>query len=188
MKKYQVLFILAIALVLSACSGTKEETSNQGLVNDGEPVNENGSIDHGVDEDGVGFNMLGETVEEAQNVPDAEKEQILAAFDTYIKVFNDKDIDGYIATLSEDTESFDLEEERNVIDDVFNEYDVQREASDVTIVKYSETEAQVFAKLKTSLKELSSGLTTNPKGRQVTVFTKDDSDWKVASVYFIQDQ
>ena len=37
------------------------------------------------------------------------------------------------------------------------------------------------------MKQLSTGLETKPSGRQVTVFTKDDGDWKVASVYYIGD-
>lgn len=177
MKKYQVLFVLAIALVLSACGGNKEEPAGQG------------SVDEGVNEQGVGFNVTGESIEEAQNVPAAEKEQILQAFDAYIDVFNNEDIDGYIATLSEHTESFDLDEERAYMsDEVFSKFDVNREASDVTIVKYAENEAQVFAKLQTSMKELASGLETKSDGRQVTVFTKDEGDWKVASVYFILDK
>ena len=72
-------------------------------------------------------------------------------------------------------------------EEVFNHYDLNREASDVTIVKYSDTEAQVFSKLQTSMKQLTSGLETNPSGRQVTVFTKDEGDWKVASVHYIGD-
>ena len=62
-----------------------------------------------------------------------------------------------------------------------------REVSDVTIVNYTDTEAQVFAKLKTSMKQLGSGLQTNQTGRQVTVFTKDNGEWKVASVHYVGD-
>lgn len=188
MKKFSIILGLALVLLLGACSGDKENSSGRGSVDDGEAANGYGSIDHGVDDKKVGFSLTGETIEEAEGVPAAEKEQILQAFDKYIDAFNDNDIEGYLATLSKHSESFDLEEERDLMTDVLREYDLKREATDVTIVKYSENEAQVFAKLQTSMKQLASGLETNPKGRQVTVFTKDEGDWKVASVHFILDE
>ena len=188
MKKFQVLFILALVLVLSACSGDKEESANPGSADDGEAVNENGAIDHGVEDKGVGFSMSGESIEEAEDVPAEEKEEILAAFEVYIKTFNDQDIDGYLDTLSKDTESFDLEEERQKLKETFDVADIKREVSEETIVKYSENETHVFAKLKTTEKQLSSGLSLDQSGRQVTVFTKDDGDWKVASIHYVGDQ
>lgn len=188
MKKFQVVFILALVLVLSACNGDKEESSNAGSADDGEAVNENGTLDHGVKDKGVGFSMTGESIEEAEEVPEEEKEQILEAFDVYIETFNDKDVDGYMNGLSKHTESFDLDKERTDLEELFNEHDVKREVSDETIVKYSENESHVFAKLKTSIKQLSSGLNLDQSGRQVTVFTKDDGDWKVASIHYLGDQ
>lgn len=187
MKKLQLSIILGIALILGACSGEDEKPAEQGSVDDGEAVNGYGSIDHGIDDKTVGFSLAGESIEEAENIPTAEREQILQAFDAYIAAFNEKDIDAYFVTLSEDTESFDLEEERIYMEDIFSEYDLNRVASEVTIVKYSETEAQVFAELQTSMKQLETGLQTNPTGRQVTLFTKDGDDWKVASVHYIGD-
>jgi hypothetical protein len=85
------------------------------------------------------------------------------------------------------TKDYDLEEERIFTENHFSEFDLNREVSNITIVKYSDTEAQVFSNLKTSVKQLSTGLETNPSGRQVTVFTKNDGDWKVASVHYIGD-
>lgn len=138
-----------------------------------------------VEEKKVGFNLIGETIEEVAGVPANEKEQILAAFNAYIDAFNDKDIDRYIDTLSERTESFDKIQERVKLEDTFSKLDIKREVSDVVIVKYEDEEAQVFTNLTTSVKQLDSGLETNPSGRQVTLFTKDDGEWKVASVHYI---
>ena len=186
MKRVWVSMAMVSILLLGACSGDKKEPSTQGGVNDGEAPNTNSAIDHGVDENKVGFNLAGETVEEAANVPAEEKERVLKAFNTYIDAFNEKDIDRYLETLSEHSESFDKEEERvYMTDEVFNEFDLDRVASDVTIVNYSEKEAQVFARLETSMKQISSGLEIGDSGRQVTVFTKDDGEWKVTSVYYI---
>lgn len=188
MKKIQVLFVLAMILVLGACAGDKETPSNSGSTDDGEAVNQNGAIDHGVEDKGVGFSMTGESIEEAEGVPAEEKIEILNAFEAYIETFNEKDIDKYMEILSKDTESFDLEEERAYMLEIFEEYDLNREASDMTIVKYSDSEVQLFAQLQTSMKQLSSGLETEQKGRQVTVLTKDKGDWKVASIHYVGDQ
>ena len=188
MKKIWVSIAMITVLMLGACSGDKKESSGQGTVNDGEESSGFGSIDHGVDENKVGFSLSGDTVEEAAGVPAIEKELIMEAFANYIDAFNEKDIDRYLETLSEHTESFDKEEERAYMtDEVFNQFNLNRVASDVTIVKYSEKEAQVFARLETATKQISTGLEINDNGRQVTVFTKEDSEWKVSSVYYIGD-
>ncbi len=74
------------------------------------------------------------------------------------------------------------------MEEQFKEYDLNREAADMTIVKYSEQEVQVFATLKTKIKQISSGLEFDQLGRQVTVFTKDDGNWKVTSIHYIGDE
>ena len=188
MKKFHILFLVALVLVLGACSSDKEGSSTTGAADDGEATNGNGAIDHGVKDKGVGFSMTGESIEEVEGVPAADKEQILAAFDVYINTFNDQDVDGYLGTLSEQSESFDFEEQRKELETVFEGTDLKREASDETIVKYAENEAHVFSKLKTIEKQLSSGLEIEASGRQVTVFTKDDGDWKVAAIHYVGDQ
>lgn len=189
MKKILVFTMLIFVLVLGACS-EKEDTSNQGSVNDGEAPSEFGSIDHGVDENKVGFNLTGGAIEEAANVPVEEKELIIQSFDTYIYAFNNQDIDEYMSTLSEKPKSFNLDEEREYIESVFEQYELSREAKDITIVKFDEEtgEAQLFANLATKMKQKSTGLETNRDGRQVTVFTKEGGDWKVNAVYYMEDQ
>lgn len=190
MKKTVVYLTLVFVMILAACSKNDEDSANQGSVNDGETSNEYGSIDHGVDENKVGFNLAGGEIEEAADVPKEEKEALVEAFETYIHAFNAQDVDEYMGTLSKNPQSFSIDEERSYIEGVFSEYEISRDAKDVTIVKFDadKGEAQVFSNLDTTLKQKSSGLETNRSGRQVTVFTKEDGNWKVTSVYYMEDQ
>lgn len=192
MKKLRLSIVLSTALLLGACGNANSDSPTGGSTDDGEAVNENGAIDHGVkdktDEREIGFSLTGETVEEAENVPKQEKADIVAALDEYIATFNEKDIDAYMNTLSDRTESFDLDAERTYMTETFAQYGLNREISDVTITKYSESEANVFATMITVLKELSSDEEVTMKGRQVTVLTKDDGEWKVSSVHYIGDE
>lgn len=186
MKKMLVPISMLVLLLLGACSNDEGKSNGNASVDDGEAVNENSAIDHGVDDKKVGFSLEGGAVEEASGVPTKEKEQILSAFNVYMDTLNEQDVEGYLDTLS--AKDYDIEEERAVMNDLLSEYELNREVSNITIVKYSDTEAQVFSNLKTSYKQLSTGLETNPNGRQVTVFTKNDGNWKVASVHYIGDE
>ncbi|MBO0588860.1 nuclear transport factor 2 family protein [Sporosarcina sp. E16_8] len=186
MKKMFVPISMSFLLLLGACSNDAEKSTGSGSVDDGEAANENGAIDHGVDDKKVGFSLEGGAIEEASGVPAEEKEQILAAYKVNIDTLNEQDIDGYLDTLS--PKDYDFEEERAFMEEQFSEYELNREVSNVTIVKYSDKEAQVFSNLKTSYKQLSTGLVTKQDGRQVTVFTKNDSGWKAVSVHYIGDE
>lgn len=170
MKKVWLAIILGAIFMLAACSGEDKK----------DEVNESR-------EEGVGFSLSGDSIEEAENIPEESKKQILQVFDAYIEAFNQKDIEAYFDTLSKDTESFDLEEERAYMEEIFSENDLNRVATETTIVKYTDTEAQVFSKLKTSMKQLTSGYEMSPTGRQVTLFTKEEGEWKVAAVHYIGD-
>ena len=85
MKKW--LLALVTALVLAACgdTDTAEDTAKTS-----EEIIEEGT---------VGFEVLGESIEEASGVPAEEKEKILAAFNEYIEAFNAEDIDRYAKRL-----------------------------------------------------------------------------------------
>ena len=187
MKKISLFFILILILVLGACNSNTEDAT-EGSADDGEAVSGSGAIDHGVKDKGVGFSMTGDSIEEVEGVPAEEKDEILAVFKTYINTFNEQDVDGYLATLSKKSERIDLVDEREKLKEVFEVSELTRETSDETIVKYSENEAHVFAKMKTSEKQISSGLKLDATGRQVTVFSKDDGEWKVASIHYVGDQ
>ena len=56
-------------------------------------------------------------------MPKEEKKQILEVFDVYIEALNEKDVDRYINTLSQKSESFDLEGERVRTSEFFSDYD-----------------------------------------------------------------
>ena len=185
MKKFQLLITLGLALILGACSGDDGKVSEQGSVDDGEATSGYGAIDHGIDDKKIGFSLAGESIEEATGVPAKEKEQILEVFDVYIETLNEKDIEKYLETLSEKT--YDIEEQRAFTTEQLEEYDIKREAESVTIVQYDESEAQVYAEINMTYKQLSTGLETNPSGRQVTVFTKEEGEWKVSSLHYLGD-
>ncbi|WP_301109009.1 nuclear transport factor 2 family protein [Sporosarcina sp.] len=184
MKKQLAAASVALALVLGACN--KAEETNPNDVENGEAAPGSGAIDHGIDDKKVGFSMSGDQVEEAAGVPDEERDNILAAFNQYIETLNNKDIDGYLATLS--TKGYDAKEERKAMEEMLATTEIQREADNETIVKYSKEEAQLFSTLKTTLTETSSGVQNIADGRQVTVFHKEDGKWKVFSIHFIGDE
>lgn len=171
MKKW---LMLALALFcLTACNNTDDSK------------NEDISAATEESEDTVGFEVLGDSIEEATNVPDEEKEAIFAAFDEYIAAFNAKDIDRYIQTLSKNPKGFEYEEDVNAAKQAFAQYDIERTPKDTTIVKYSKDEAQVFANLDIEMTEIETNAELTSSGRQVTVFVKEDGAWKVTSVYYI---
>lgn len=184
MKKQIAAASIAFALILGACN--KAEETNPNDTENGEAAPGTGAIDHGVDDDKIGFSMSGDQVEEAKDVPEEAKEEIFAAFDQYIETLNNKDVDGYLATLS--TEGYDLKEERQATEEMLKTTDMKRETANETIVKYDGDTAQLFATLKTTFTDLESGVENVPEGRQVTVFHKEEGAWKVFSIHFIGDE
>ena len=169
MKKW-IVVVMAV-FVLAACGDKEKEAA---------PENLQKTIDDGT----VGFEILGDSIQQATNVPEEEKDQIISAFDEYIAAFNEKDLERYKQIISKNAKGFKYEEDVQAVSEVFEQYDINRIAEDVTIVKYSEDEAQVFSNLKTETKELETGAEMSGVGRQVTVFVKEDQ-WKVSSIYYI---
>ena len=169
MKKWLVA-IMAV-FVLAACGNDEKEASPEELQD---------TIDEGT----VGFEILGDSIEEAANVPENEKNEILSAFNEYITAFNEEDLERYKQIISKNAKGFKYEEDVQAVSEVFEQYDVNRVAEDVTIVKYKEDEAQVFSNLKTETKEIKTGAELSGAGRQVTVLVKEDT-WKVSSIYYI---
>ncbi|MEK4424120.1 nuclear transport factor 2 family protein [Solibacillus sp. FSL K6-1523] len=168
MKKW-LIAVMAL-FVLTACGNNEDATPKD--------------VEKEIEEGTVGFEMLGNSIQEATGVPQQEKEKIIAAFDEYIKAFNEKDLERYKNIISKNAEGFQYEEDIQAVEKVFKQYDVNREAQDVTIVKYKENEAQVFSNLKTETKEIGTGVELAGVGRQVTVFVKENQ-WKVSSIYYI---
>ena len=167
MKKWLLALACVMVLALAACSNKEEETPK---------------------DDGVGFQLSGDNIEEATNVPADTKKEIIAGFEEYINSFNDKDLTRYLATLSKHTNSFDYAEQEKSVAQEFEQFDTTRTVDKVTIVKYKEgKEAQVFANIGIARTEQASDQSAEVQGRQVTVLVPEDDTWKVSSIYFIAD-
>lgn len=185
MNLLKLLTISVFGLLLTAC-GSDTDTSS-GKDSGDVPQNTQSTLDHGITNDSVGFNVSGGSVEEATDVPDKEKDAIIKVFNENLAAFNDEDIDRYMATLSKKPEGFNYDTEKDDVQKAFEQYDTKREASDLTIVKYDKNEAQLFGNISINMSEPASGATIDRTGRQVTVFVKEDGDWRISSVYFIGD-
>lgn len=169
-------FIALLAVfVLAACSNKEQDVNTK----DTEQVIDNGTI---------GFEIMGDNIEEVTDIPEDEREAILKAFDEYIASFNSKDIDRYVNTLAKDPQGFTIEDDKAEAELAFEQYDITKTPSDVTIVKYSENEAQVYSNIVTDLTENATGTELSDEGRQVTVFVKEEGQWKVTSIYYIGNQ
>ncbi len=193
--------VVTLALMLSACSGEDDAAqSKPGSIDDGEQTNEYGSIDHGVTDKGetegkegkaddagddIGFSLDGGSIEEAANVPDEQKKAITESFNRYIDTLNAGEVDAYLETLS--TDGYDLDEERAASEELLATRELIRTPEELTIVKYSDEEAQVFTVMETSVKDKESGEQSVSEGRQVTVMVNDKDTWKVKAVHYIGD-
>ncbi|MGM9920767.1 MAG: YybH family protein [Bhargavaea sp.] len=176
----------AALLLLAGCSGTEEGNSNS--ADDGNaPAGQQSAIGHGTEDGAIGFEMTDDgSIEEASGIPEKEKAAILESFDRYIDTFNNGDIDGYLDVLAIGEDAYDPDQERAAFEQMAAQFEkVERTPSDMTVVSYEESEAQLFANLETTLVEKESGESKTEKGRQVTVFTKQDEKWKVKEVYYV---
>lgn len=173
MKKW--LMALFASVVLAACGGNEEDTTKQLSTED---------LDEVIDEGTVGFEIIDGDIEEATGVPEDEKKKIINAFEEYMNSFNDKDIERYKQTISKDATGFDYETEITEVEKVFNQYStIKRSAEDVTIVKYSNEEAQVFSNMKAEMIEKDTDIPLVGEARTVVVFVKEGDAWKVSSVH-----
>ncbi|TKI53512.1 DUF3225 domain-containing protein [Lysinibacillus mangiferihumi] len=173
MLKKSILAVLTL-LVLAACSNKEDDLTTE----EREKVIEDGT---------AGYEMMGGEVQKATNVPANEEKAILAAFDEYIASFNDKDIERYMNTISKDPKGFNYDEDKKLAEEVFDQFDAKRDVTNVTIAKYNEDEAQVFANMTTHSLQVETNVEHESAGRQVTVFVKEDGEWKVTSVFYIGD-
>ncbi|MEQ6356862.1 nuclear transport factor 2 family protein [Lysinibacillus sp. M3] len=173
MLKKSFLAVLTL-LMLTACGNKKDEMNaeeQQKIIDDGT----------------IGFEMNGGQITKAENVPADEGKAILLAFNEYIEAFNSKDIDRYMQTLSKDPKGFNYDEEKEFTTEVFKESDVKRDAKDTTIIKYNENEAQVHSNITLHLVQTKTNVKHESAGQQVTVLVKEDGDWKVTSVFYMDD-
>lgn len=173
MLKKGVLAVLML-LMLTACSNKDDELSaeeRQNLIDDGT----------------VGFETARGIIKKAENVPSDEEKAILAAFDEYIEAFNEKEIERFMQTISKNPDGFNLDEEKEYTEKVFEQFDINRAAEDITITKYNNNQAQVHSKITTHLLQIGTNVQHDNVGEQVTVFVKEYGSWKVTSTYYIED-
>lgn len=166
MKKWLVA-VLAV-FVLAAC-GDKQEAS---------PENLQKTIDEGT----VGFEIMGGKIQEATGVPKEEAKKLLNVFNEYIDASNDKDIDRYMKTISKNAKGLNYEDDKKNTLETFEKYDVQRIAEDITIIKYNEDEAHIYAHISMDAKEIETGNEYHSKARQVTLFIKERGEWKISGL------
>ena len=62
-----------------------------------------------------------------------------------------------MTVIAKEPEGFDYLEEEVTVKETFAQYEVNRKAEDVTVIKYNKNQAQVFASLSISLKQETTG-------------------------------
>jgi ketosteroid isomerase-like protein len=181
MKRLFLMGCLATVCLLVACN---DETSKEARIAEQE------SKMTTADQSTVGFEMSNGEVKEETNLSNEEKTAIIQSFNEYIDAFNAQDVERYMATLATKDSNFNLEDERKAAEEAFSTYEIERIAEDVTLTKYDESlqQANVYATLKVNLVERETSATLSSIGRQVTVLSKEDGDWKVASIYYIGEE
>lgn len=186
MKK--IMLIGSLALMLAACSNSDQSSPNGNSVEDGNLVNENNAVDHGMEDESVGY-MLDENGSAVEaDVPKKESAAILAAYNEYIEAFNAEDIDRYMKVIAEEPDGFDREEDKKALETAFETYDVSYKTSNETIVEYEEGRAEVFAEIEMVIAETGTSKKTTQSGRQVVVFKMEGAEWKVTSLHAIGNQ
>lgn len=186
MKKMMV--IAGLALTLAACSDSAEPSVNENTVEDGNSANENNAVDHGIEDESVGFTLGDDGKVVEADVPKKEADKILAAYKEYINAFNAEDLERYMNVIASDPDGFDRTEDEATLKEAFKAYDTTYTTSNETIVEYEENRTEVFAEIDVLMEEPESGKSTEQSGRQVVVFVKEDGNWKVTSLHFIGKQ
>ena len=186
MKK--MLLLGSLALMLVACSDSDTSSTNGNSVEDGNLVNENNALDHGVEDESVGFTLNENGIAVEADVPEEESAAILAAYNEYIDAFNAEDINRYMKVIAQEPDGFDREEDKEALKTTFETYDISYKTSNETIVEYEEGRAEVFAEIEMVIAETGTSKKTTQSGRQVVVFKMEGAEWKVTSLHAIGNQ
>ncbi len=186
MKKW--IMATGLMLALAGCSAEDDSAVNSNTAEDGNAATENNAVEHGMTDQEVGFTLDDEGDIIAADVPEEAKQELLDAYGEYIAAFNAEDMDRYMATIAEDPDGFDREEDQQALAEAFENYDTTYSTSDETIVKYEEDRAEVFATINVEMNEAGTDQGMQQSGRQVVVFKKEQDDWKVTSLHFIGNQ
>lgn len=173
-----------LAVVLAGCSDEESTNSNSaedGLSGEGQETHASEGL--GESEEGIMFDEDGNV--ESAEVPAEAEEEIMAVFDEYIETFNNKDIEGYLDLLLYEDGYYDREEERAALEEVYDQFDVNREVVEHTISGYEKGSAEVFSNMELTTTDPASGAEASRNGRQVTILKEVDGEWKIASIQFI---
>lgn len=181
------LLAVGVAGVLVGCSVDEEAEQNADTAEAGYE-NTNDAIGHGIEDDTVGFTLDEDGTPIAVEVPVGEEAALLEAYNTYINAFNAEDIDAFMNVLADEPEGFDREEDKELLMDTFAQYETTYEPSDMTIVKYEENRAEVFAAIDVTMTDAETDNTIQQTGRQVVVFEQEDGEWRVSALHFIGNQ
>lgn len=181
--KWTAAFLLT-GVLLAGCSEEKDQAANS--ASDGESASTVQET-HGTDESKKDPAVKA-PIEEAENVPADEKEAILAALNQQVKAFNEKNIAGYMETISKTPKSFDYEEEKAYVEKVFRTFDAVMEPVNTTIIQYDETAqtANVFMNIKSTSKDITTGKEVSQTTRQIMVFQKEEGAWKQVSLFAME--
>ncbi len=178
-----LIFMLVGALMLAAC-GKEEESSDKQedtkVTTNNEQENSNASSSENIGE------STPPPIQEAENIPAKEKKALLAAFDQHVKTFNQKDLDGYMSTISKNPTSFKLDEERDYIKNIFETTDIQINPQNVIIIDYKDNEANIFTEMKTIVSETGSKKKVEQLSRQINTFKKEDGQWKLNATFAME--
>ncbi|TWT27945.1 nuclear transport factor 2 family protein [Planomicrobium sp. CPCC 101110] len=183
MKKMMVM--AGLALALAACSDSEEPSVNGNTVEDGNSANENNAVDHGIEDESVGFTLGDDGKVVEADVPEEEADEVLAAYKEYIDAFNEEDLQRYMNVIASNPDGFDRAEDEAALEEAFKVYNTTYSTGNETIVGYEENRAEVFAEVDVLVEDPNSEKSTKQSGRQVVVFIKEDGNWKVTSLHFI---
>ncbi len=172
MKKW--LIMLVGVFMLTACGAKEEQPSAEQAADS-------------IAKEDIGFEVMGDEVIAASDVPDAERDKIITTFNEYIEAHNTKDVDQYSNTLSKNATGFDYEKDLAELQKSFATYTIDLQAEDITIIKYDGKEAQVYANLTRKITEDETGTEFSDKARQVTVLANEDGIWKITNMARIQE-
>jgi len=209
----KIMITSVCVLLLAACGDhAASEDQNKGSVSDGEKssakqVVENADISTTVEEeerqpssakpeaqqvqgiqgeskeDEAGYSVVDGKIEEAAEIPAEDKKQLLAAFKEYMDAFNEKDLERYEAILAQNPEGFNLQEDLSNAAAVFDDFDIKRTATNVTITDYSGNRAYIYADIIIDVKQ--DNTEAKDEIKQLTQFVKESTGWKVTSLQAI---
>ncbi|OAH54590.1 hypothetical protein AWH48_08340 [Domibacillus aminovorans] len=197
-----IIALLLTGTLLAGCSDDEQDEAANSA-SDGEPANTTTQETHTASDERKNATTADEEsnsmeesntktekvpIEEAGNVPAEEKTAILAVLDKQVESFNNKDIDGYMSTISETPESFDYTEEKLYVQKVFETFNASMTPLNPMIIKYDEETktANVFMNMKSKSKDVSTGKEVSQTTRQIMVFQKEEAGWKQISLFAME--